>query len=99
MSDSSLIPKRHHTIPVDVGDITIGGDAPIVVQSMTNTDTEDAVATAKQVEALWRAGSEIVRITVNTEQAAKQVPVIRDLLAQKNCTVPIAGDFHYNGHR
>lgn len=99
MSEMLLRPKRHRTVPVDVGGIIIGGDAPIVVQSMTNTDTEDAAATAKQVEELWRAGSEIVRITVNTEKAAKQVPVIRDLLAKKDCYVPIAGDFHYNGHR
>ncbi|MCD6047401.1 MAG: ispG [Gammaproteobacteria bacterium] len=91
--------SRHKTIPVKVGNITIGGNAPIVVQSMTNTDTEDAKATARQIEALWKAGSEIVRITVNTEEAAKQVPVIRDLLLQKNCDVPIAGDFHYNGHQ
>jgi len=91
--------KRHQTIPVTVGNVTIGGDAPVVVQSMTNTDTENAASTAKQIEALWQAGSEIVRITVNTEAAAKQVPIIRDLLAAKNCTVPIVGDFHYNGHR
>ncbi len=91
--------QRHKTISVKVGDITIGGDAPVVVQSMTNTDTEDAKATARQIEALWKAGSEIVRITVNTEEAAKQVPSIRELLLQKNCNVPIVGDFHYNGHR
>lgn len=91
--------SRHKTIPVQVGSVTIGGDAPVVVQSMTNTDTEDAKATARQIEALWKAGSELVRITVNTEEAAKQVASIRDLLAQKNCYVPIVGDFHYNGHR
>jgi (E)-4-hydroxy-3-methylbut-2-enyl-diphosphate synthase len=99
MSEELLKPRRHNTVAVDVGGVIIGGDAPVVVQSMTNTDTEDAGATARQIEALWRAGSEIVRITVNTENAAKQVPFIRDLLAKKNCFVPIAGDFHYNGHR
>lgn len=91
--------KRRRSVPVQVGHITIGGDAPIVVQSMTNTDTEDAAATARQIEALWRAGSEIVRITVNTEEAAKQVPAIKELLLKRNCNVPIVGDFHYNGHR
>ncbi len=91
-------PLRRQSIPVTVGHVVIGGDAPIVVQSMTNTDTEDAKATARQIEALWRAGSEIVRITVNTEKAAEQVPYIRDLLLKNNCDVPIVGDFHYNGH-
>ncbi|NQV55535.1 MAG: flavodoxin-dependent (E)-4-hydroxy-3-methylbut-2-enyl-diphosphate synthase [Rhodospirillales bacterium] len=83
---------------VDVGGIRIGGDAPIVVQSMTNTDTADADATAKQVAELAAAGSEIVRITVNNEDAAKQVPKIREKLADLGCDVPLVGDFHYNGH-
>lgn len=96
---TATIIKRRHSIPVQVDNVLIGGEAPVVVQSMTNTDTEDAKATARQVEALWRAGSEIVRITVNTEEAAAQVPVIRDLLLQRNCPVPLVGDFHYNGHR
>jgi (E)-4-hydroxy-3-methylbut-2-enyl-diphosphate synthase len=84
---------------VAVGDVRIGGGAPIVVQSMTNTDTEDAIATARQVEALARAGSELVRITVNTPEAAAQVPRIRDLLDAAGCSVPLIGDFHYNGHK
>jgi len=79
--------------------VTIGGDAPIVVQSMTNTDTADARATAAQVEALANAGSELVRITVNTEAAAQAVPEIRARLDLANCNVPLVGDFHYNGHR
>ncbi len=82
-----------------MGAVRIGGAAPIVVQSMTNTDTEDAQATARQVEALARAGSELVRITVNTPQAAAQVPRIRELLDSVRCTVPLIGDFHYNGHK
>src|SRR5688500_6110326 len=81
------------------GVILIGGGAPIVVQSMTNTDTEDAAATARQVEALARAGSELVRITVNTAEAAAQVSHIRDLLDAAGCGVPLVGDFQYNGHK
>jgi (E)-4-hydroxy-3-methylbut-2-enyl-diphosphate synthase len=84
---------------VAVGGVRIGGGAPIVVQSMTNTDTEDAAATARQVEALARAGSELVRITVNTPQAAARVPEIRSRLDAAGCAVPLIGDFHYNGHR
>ncbi|MCD6043335.1 MAG: 4-hydroxy-3-methylbut-2-en-yl diphosphate synthase, partial [Burkholderiales bacterium] len=82
-----------------VGDVRIGGGAPIVVQSMTNTDTEDAAATARQVVALARAGSELVRITVNTPQAAACVPEIRRRLDAAGCGVPLVGDFHYNGHK
>ena len=77
----------------------VGGDAPIVVQSMTNTDTADIDATVAQVRALARAGSEIVRVTVNTEEAAAAVPHIRDRLAQGGVTVPLVGDFHFNGHK
>jgi len=84
---------------VRVGDVPIGGGAPIVVQSMTNTDTEDVHATARQVEALARAGSELVRITVNTPEAAAQVPRIRERLDALGCRVPLVGDFHYNGHK
>jgi len=84
---------------VVIGDVVIGAGAPIVVQSMTNTDTADAEATARQVEALARAGSELVRITVNTAEAAAQVARIRDRLAARGCTVPLVGDFHYNGHK
>jgi (E)-4-hydroxy-3-methylbut-2-enyl-diphosphate synthase len=91
--------QRHRTVPVQVGHVTVGGDAPIVVQSMTNTDTEDAQGTADQVLALSKAGSELVRITVNTEEAAAQVPEIRRLLDAAGCNVPLIGDFHYNGHR
>jgi (E)-4-hydroxy-3-methylbut-2-enyl-diphosphate synthase len=79
--------------------VTIGGGAPIVVQSMTNTDTADAAGTAAQVEALARAGSELVRITVNTPQAAAAVSEIRSRLDDAGCAVPLVGDFHYNGHR
>ena len=84
---------------VRVGGVAIGGGAPIVVQSMTNTDTADAEATAKQVFDLRRAGSELVRITVNTPEAAAQVAAIRRRLDAMGCDVPLIGDFHYNGHR
>jgi len=82
-----------------VGDVAIGGGAPIVVQSMTNTDTEDVAATVAQVAALARAGSELVRVTVNTAEAAAAVPHIRERLAAMGITVPLVGDFHFNGHR
>jgi (E)-4-hydroxy-3-methylbut-2-enyl-diphosphate synthase len=91
--------KRRPSRQVAVGDVLIGGGAPIVVQSMTNTDTADAEATALQVEALARAGSELVRITVNTPEAAAQVARIRERLDARGCTVPLVGDFHYNGHK
>ncbi len=84
---------------VRVGPVRIGGDAPIVVQSMTNTDTADAGATVGQVVDLWRAGSELVRITVNTPEAAAQVARIRERLDALGCDVPLVGDFHFNGHR
>ena len=90
---------RRESVGVQVGTVTIGGGAPIVVQSMTNTDTEDARATAEQVKALADAGSEIVRITVNTPEAAAAVPAIRERLEAAGCHVPLIGDFHYNGHR
>ena len=90
---------RHRTIGVKVGGVTVGGGAPIVVQSMTNTDTADAEATAKQVAALARAGSEIVRITVDRDEAAAAVPHIKDRLAKISVDVPIVGDFHYIGHK
>ncbi|MFZ0853685.1 MAG: flavodoxin-dependent (E)-4-hydroxy-3-methylbut-2-enyl-diphosphate synthase [Hyphomicrobiaceae bacterium] len=89
---------RRKSIPVDVGGVTVGGDAPIVVQSMTNTDTADIERTAQQSADLARAGSELVRITVDREQAAKAVPHIRDRLLAMGVTVPLIGDFHYNGH-
>ncbi|HEY1290268.1 MAG TPA: flavodoxin-dependent (E)-4-hydroxy-3-methylbut-2-enyl-diphosphate synthase [Burkholderiales bacterium] len=91
--------KRRVSRQVAVGDVLIGGGAPIVVQSMTNTDTADAAATAAQVEALARAGSELVRITVNTPEAAAQVARIRERLDARGCGVPLVGDFHYNGHK
>jgi (E)-4-hydroxy-3-methylbut-2-enyl-diphosphate synthase len=81
-----------------VGSIIIGGDAPVVVQSMTNTDTADADATARQIQQLAAAGSELVRVTVNTEQAAAQIATIVEQLDTLGCSVPIIGDFHYNGH-
>jgi (E)-4-hydroxy-3-methylbut-2-enyl-diphosphate synthase len=84
---------------VAVGGVRMGSGAPIVVQSMTNTDTEDAAATARQVDELARAGSELVRITVNTPEAAAQVPRIREALDRAGCGVPLIGDFHYNGHK
>jgi (E)-4-hydroxy-3-methylbut-2-enyl-diphosphate synthase len=82
-----------------VGPVAIGGGAPVVVQSMTNTDTADAEATARQVAELWRAGSELVRITVNTPEAAAQVADIRARLDARGCDVPLVGDFHFNGHK
>ncbi len=97
-SDSALRASRRASIPVNVGGVSIGGDAPIVVQSMTNTDTADVAATARQTADLARAGSEIVRITVDRDEAAKAVPHIRDRLAQMGVSVPLVGDFHYNGH-
>src|SRR3954466_16149182 len=90
---------RHKTTQVMVGDVAVGGGAPIVVQSMTNTDTADIEGTVNQVAALARAGSEIVRVKVNTAEAAAAVPQIRDRLAAKGVDVPLVGDFHFNGHR
>ncbi|MFZ0517277.1 MAG: flavodoxin-dependent (E)-4-hydroxy-3-methylbut-2-enyl-diphosphate synthase [Acidobacteriaceae bacterium] len=89
---------RRKTPTVLVGKVRVGSDAPVVVQSMTNTDTADVSSTVKQVAALHRAGSEIVRVTVNNDAAAKSVPAIVEELAQQNVHVPIVGDFHYNGH-
>jgi (E)-4-hydroxy-3-methylbut-2-enyl-diphosphate synthase len=90
--------ERRRTVPVNVGGVSVGGSNPIVVQSMTNTDTVDVEATALQVEQLARAGSELVRVTVNTRQAAAAVPHIVERLGERGITVPIIGDFHYNGH-
>jgi (E)-4-hydroxy-3-methylbut-2-enyl-diphosphate synthase len=90
---------RRHSIPVRIGSVTVGGSAAIVVQSMTNTDTADIEATTEQVKALARAGSELVRVTVNTDEAAAAVPHICDRLARAGVFVPIVGDFHFNGHR
>jgi len=89
---------RRRTVTVEVGGVRVGSDHPIVVQSMTNTDTADAEGTAHQVAALAAAGSELVRVTVNTEEAAAAVPRIAERLAQLGYAVPLIGDFHYNGH-
>jgi (E)-4-hydroxy-3-methylbut-2-enyl-diphosphate synthase len=89
---------RRRTVAVKVGGVTVGGGAPVVVQSMTNTDTADAEGTARQVAALARAGSEIVRITVDREEAAMAVPEIKERLLKMGLDTPIVGDFHYNGH-
>jgi len=90
---------RRPTIPVQIRHLTVGGDAPVIVQSMTNTDTADEVGTAIQVAELFRAGSEIVRITVNSEEAAAAVPGIRERLDKMGLDVPLVGDFHFNGHK
>ena len=95
---TDLRAPRRASIPVDVDGVSVGGDAPIVVQSMTNTDTADVEATARQTAALARAGSELVRVTVDRDESAKAVPLIRDRLAQLGVSVPLVGDFHYNGH-
>ena len=89
---------RHATRQVRIGRVRVGGGAPVVVQSMTNTDTADVLGTAMQVAELARAGSEMVRITVNNDEAAQAVPHIRDRLLALNMDVPLVGDFHYNGH-
>ena len=90
---------RRATRQVRIGGVRVGGDAPVVVQSMTNTDTADVASTVKQVAELWRAGSEMVRVTVNTPEAAAAVPRIVDKLAMMGVEVPVIGDFHYNGHQ
>jgi len=93
------VAPRKQTVGVDVGGVMVGGGAPIVVQSMTNTDTADIEATVRQVAELWRAGSELVRITVDRDESAAAVPHIRDRLARMGINVPIIGDFHYIGHK
>lgn len=98
MANNHLIP-RHRTVPVKVGNVTVGGDYPVVVQSMTNTDTADAVRTAAQCAELFHAGSELVRITVNSLEAAQAVPEVRERLDKMGCNVPLIGDFHFNGHK
>ena len=90
---------RRNSVGVKIGSVVVGGGQPVVVQSMTNTDTADADATAKQVQQLAAAGSELVRITVNTEDAASKVATIREKLDAVGCLVPLVGDFHYNGHK
>src|SRR5881392_929673 len=92
------VKPRRKAVAVDVGGVMVGGNHPIVVQSMTNTDTVDVPGTVNQVMALARAGSELVRVTVNTEQAAAAVPKIVETLDKFGVRTPIIGDFHYNGH-
>jgi len=99
ITPETTIAARHRTVPVDVAGVIVGGTAPVVVQSMTNTDTADIAATVTQVAALARAGSELVRITVDRDEAAKAVPHIRDGLAKRGVRVPLVGDFHYIGHK
>ena len=96
---STASPERHKSVAVRVGGVTVGGGAPIVVQSMTNTDTADVEATARQVAALAAAGSELVRITVDRDEAAAAVPHIKERLRKLGADVPIVGDFHYIGHK
>jgi len=99
MTDSINPVQRHRTVGVPVGPVQMGGDAPIVVQSMTNTDTTDVEGTVGQIAELANAGSEVVRITVNTESAAAAVPYIREALDTRGYDVPLVGDFHFNGHK
>src|SRR4051795_10823291 len=90
--------KLHRTVGVKVGRVQVGGGAPVVVQSMTMTDTADARATAAQCVELSEAGSEMVRVTVNTPDAAAAVPEIKQRMLDAGCRAPLIGDFHYNGH-
>ncbi len=99
MSARNNLIARRQTSTVLIGHIAVGGNSPVVVQSMTNTDTADAASTVKQIIELWQAGSEIVRITVNSPEAAAQVGNIRKQLDAQGCSVPLVGDFHYNGHK
>jgi (E)-4-hydroxy-3-methylbut-2-enyl-diphosphate synthase len=99
MSVPAMPVEPRKTVAVHVGGVTVGGDAPVVVQSMTNTDTADVEATVRQVIDLARAGSELVRLTVNNEAAARAVPAIAERLQQANVEVPLVGDFHFNGHK
>ena len=99
LGDSIAMKSRHQTVAVMVGGVAVGGGAPVVVQSMTNTDTADIQSTVNQVADLARAGSELVRITVDRDEAAKAVPFIRDALRKRGVDVPLIGDFHYIGHK
>jgi (E)-4-hydroxy-3-methylbut-2-enyl-diphosphate synthase len=93
-----FVPQRHQTVTVPIGPVHVGSNHQVVVQSMTNTDTQDAESTAKQVAELYHAGSELVRITVNTQEAAAAVPELQRRLHDMGVDVPLIGDFHYNGH-
>jgi (E)-4-hydroxy-3-methylbut-2-enyl-diphosphate synthase len=99
MSTSASSVETRHSVAVRVGSVNIGGSAPVVVQSMTNTDTADVAATVQQVIELARAGSELVRITVNSDEAARAVPAIHEQLLQRGENIPLIGDFHFNGHK
>src|ERR1700709_1539460 len=99
MSEAGMQAARRQSVPVQVGGVMVGGAAPVVVQSMTNTDTADIDGTVLQVAALARAGSEIVRITVDRDEAAAAVPHIKERLLKMGVTAPIVGDFHYIGHK
>ena len=99
MSVSPPMITPRHSIAVHIGNVTVGGAAPVLVQSMTNTDTADVAATVQQVTELARAGSELVRITVNSEDAARAVPDIHERLLKANLDIPLVGDFHFNGHK
>src|SRR5215210_2829409 len=99
MSEAGMQAARRRSVPVRVGNVMVGGEAPVVVQSMTNTDTADVDGTVRQVAALANAGSEIVRITVDRDEAAAAVPKIKERLLKIGCEVPIVGDFHYIGHK
>ncbi|MDI6750439.1 MAG: flavodoxin-dependent (E)-4-hydroxy-3-methylbut-2-enyl-diphosphate synthase [Rhodocyclaceae bacterium] len=99
MTMTASVPTRRPTRQVMVGKVGVGGTAPVVVQAMTNTDTADVFATAQQIAELNRAGAEIVRVTVNTREAALAVPKIKERLAQLHLDVPLVGDFHFNGHK
>src|SRR5579862_743680 len=91
--------SRRHSLQVTIGQVRVGGPAPIVVQSMTNTDTADVEGTVRQVTSLARAGSELVRVTVNSSEAAAAVAPIRERLDRAGVSVPLIGDFHFNGHK
>ena len=99
MKNQQGLSERRQSVAVGIGSVKVGGGAPVVVQSMTNTDTADVISTVKQVQQLAAAGSELVRITVNNEDAARQVMRIRERLDVLGCGVPLIGDFHYNGHQ
>src|SRR6201995_1917197 len=94
-----MVSPRRTSVQVSIASVRVGGNAPIVVQSMTNTDTADIEGSAQQIKALARAGSEMVRLTVNTSEAAAAVAPIRERLAQMGVNVPLIGDFHFNGHK